>query len=85
VVQRTNVKFKRVIPVAGVFVECHDKKYKNESKKKDAWQEISFHVGTYVGIVEKKMKSLLAQYRRERRRVADVKKQLIREHPAAVL
>jgi hypothetical protein len=30
----------------------------------------SFHIGVDVDIVEKKIKSLLAQYRRERRKVA---------------
>jgi hypothetical protein len=41
------------------------KDYKNQNKKL-ARQEISFHIGTDVDIVEKKMKSLLAQYRREK-------------------
>jgi hypothetical protein len=50
------------------------KDYKNQNKKKDTWQEISFNIGVDVDIVEKKMKSLLAQYRRERRKVADAKK-----------
>jgi hypothetical protein len=50
------------------------KDYKNQNKKKDAWQEISFHIEVDVNIVEKKIKSLLAQYRRERRKVADAKK-----------
>jgi hypothetical protein len=40
------------------------KDYKNQNKKKDAWQEISFHIGVDVDIIEKKVKSLLAQYRR---------------------
>jgi hypothetical protein len=50
------------------------KDYKNQYKKKDAWQEISFPTGDDVDIIEKKVKSLLAQYRRERRKVADAKK-----------
>jgi hypothetical protein len=50
------------------------KNYKNQNKKKDAWQEISFHMGADVGIIENKVKSLLAQYRRERRKVTDAKK-----------
>jgi hypothetical protein len=50
------------------------KDYKNQNNKKDAWQYISFHIGVDVDIIEKKVKSLLAQYRRERRKVADAKK-----------
>jgi hypothetical protein len=50
------------------------KDYKNQNKKKEAWQEISFPTGVDVGSSEKKTKSLLAQYRRERRKVADAKK-----------
>jgi hypothetical protein len=50
------------------------KDYYNQNKKKDVWQEISFHMGVDVDIIEKKVKSLLAQYRRERRKVADAKK-----------
>jgi hypothetical protein len=50
------------------------KDYKNQNKKKEAWQEISFPTGVDVDIIEKKMKSLLAQYRRERRKVTDAKK-----------
>jgi hypothetical protein len=50
------------------------KDYKVKNKKKDAWQEISFHIGVDVDVVEKKMKSLLAQYRRERRKVSNAKK-----------
>jgi hypothetical protein len=57
-------------------VECLwnvlSKDYKNRNKKKDAWQEMSFHIG--VDVVEKKMKSLLAQYWRERKKGADAKK-----------
>jgi hypothetical protein len=33
-----------------------------------------FHIGVDVNIIEKKMKSLLAQYRHERRKVANAKK-----------
>jgi hypothetical protein len=44
------------------------KDYRNQNKKKDAWQEISFHIGVDVDIVEKKMKYLLVQYQKERRR-----------------
>jgi hypothetical protein len=50
------------------------KDYKNQNKKKDAWQEISFHIAVDADIIEKKVKSLLAQYRHERRKVADAKK-----------
>jgi hypothetical protein len=56
-------------------MECIvSKDYKNQNKKKYAWQEISFHMEVDVDIIEKKLKSLLAQYRRERRKVTDAKK-----------
>jgi hypothetical protein len=42
--------------------------YKNHNKMKDSWQEISFHIGVDVDVVEEKTKSLLAQYRRERKK-----------------
>jgi hypothetical protein len=74
VLQRTNVKSNRAIRAAGMFVDCNVKDYKNQYKKNDAWQKISFHIGIDVDIVEKKIKSLLAQYRRERRKVADAMK-----------
>jgi histidinol phosphatase-like PHP family hydrolase len=32
------------------------KDYTNKNKKKDAWQEISFHIGIDVDIVEKKLR-----------------------------
>jgi hypothetical protein len=57
-----------------MFMECHTKRSKNQNKKKDAWKEIYSHIGVDVDIVKKKMKSLLAQYRRVRRRVSDAKK-----------
>jgi hypothetical protein len=50
------------------------KDYKNQNKKKDAWKEISFHMGIDVDIVEKKTKYLLAHSQHERRKVADTKK-----------
>jgi hypothetical protein len=48
------------------------KDYKNQNKKKAAWQEVSFHIGTDVDFVEKRIKSLRDQ--RERRKAADAKK-----------
>jgi hypothetical protein len=50
------------------------KDYKNQNNRKDAWQEISFHVGIDADIVEKRMRSLPAQYRCNRRKVAENKK-----------
>jgi hypothetical protein len=47
--------------------------YKNQNKKKSALKGISFNIGIDVDIVEKKMKYLLAQYRRERRKTKDSK------------
>jgi hypothetical protein len=48
------------------------KVYKHQNKKKYGRQDISFHVGIDVDVVEKRSKSLTAQYRRERRKVANI-------------
>ncbi|XP_053978114.1 uncharacterized protein LOC128876038 [Hylaeus volcanicus] len=50
------------------------REYRNIAKKKDAWEEISEHFSTNLKEVEKKMKSLLAAYRRERKKILDSKR-----------
>jgi hypothetical protein len=61
---KTNVKFNRSTGAARMFTE-RDVKILKQIKIKHAWGKNSFHMGTDSVSVEKKIKSLLAQYRTE--------------------
>ena len=52
-------------------VTCTD--YRNKIKKADAWRDISAAMGVERAEVERKMRSVLAQFRRERKKTKDHK------------
>jgi hypothetical protein len=60
-VQRVRVKFNTEIRLKGVFSYGISKDYKNQNKKKDAWQEIYFYLGIEADIIENEMKSLITE------------------------